>query len=71
MTTNIQEVLIFLPLSNKKVGLRKENNKGTKLWLTSQYLWASKSVKNPMEDCWGIPLSSAKNKLQDRSTAHL
>ena len=24
MTTNIQEVLIFLPLSNKKVGLRKE-----------------------------------------------
>ena len=51
MTTNIQEVLIFLPLSNKKVGLRKENNKGTKLWLTSQYLWASKSVKNPMEDC--------------------
>ncbi len=28
--------------------------------LTSQYLWASKSVKNPIEDCLGIPLSSAK-----------
>ena len=51
MTTNIQEVLIYLPLSNKKVGPRKEIIKGTKLWLTSQYLWASKSVKNPMEDC--------------------
>lgn len=70
MTTNIQEVLIYLPLSNKKIGLRKEI-KGTKFWLTSQYLWASKSVKNPMEDCWGIPLSSAKNKLQYRGTAHL
>lgn len=50
MTTNIQEVLIYLPLSNKKIRQRKEI-KGTKFWLTSQYLWASKSVKNPMEDC--------------------
>ena len=50
MTTNIQEVLIYLPLSSKKIELRKEI-KGTKLSLTLQYLWASKSVKNPMEDC--------------------
>ena len=50
MTTNIQEVLTYLPLSSKKIGLRKEI-KGTNLWPTSQYLWASKSVKNPMEDC--------------------
>ena len=30
--------------------------------LASQYRWASKSVKNPIEDCLGTPLNSTEIK---------
>ena len=39
--------------------------------LASQYRWASKSVKNPIEDCLGTPLNSTEIKVMLEQLFHL
>lgn len=39
--------------------------------LASQYRWASKSVKNPIEDCLGTPLNSTEIKAMLEQLFHL